>query len=64
VPIVPLNVLGPDHQVIGVLEAPDINAVREFLVESRLIQWNTTTVRASWTMEDALCRADSLPTLF
>jgi hypothetical protein len=62
--IVALNVLGPDHEVIGVFEAADINAVREFLVESRFIQWNTTTVRASWTMEDALRRADALPTLF
>jgi hypothetical protein len=62
--IVALNVLGPDHEVIGVFEAADINAVREFLVESRFIQWNTTTVRASWTMEDALRRADALPALF
>jgi hypothetical protein len=62
--IVTLNVLGPDHQVIGVFEAADIDAVREFLVESRFIQWNTTTVRATWTMEDALRRADTLPTLF
>jgi hypothetical protein len=62
--IVALNVLGPDHQVIGVFEAADINAVREFLMESRFIQWNTTTVRASWSMEEALHRADALPTLF
>ena len=62
--IVALNVLGPDHQVIGVFEAPDINAVRDFLMESRFIHWNTTTVRASWSMEEALRRADALPTLF
>jgi hypothetical protein len=62
--IVALNVLGPDHQLIGVFEAVDINAVREFLMESRLIQWNTTTVRASWSLEEALHRADALPTLF
>jgi hypothetical protein len=62
--IVTLNVLGPDHQVIGVFEAADINAVREFLMESRFIQWNTTTVRASWSMEEALHRVGALPTLF
>lgn len=61
--IVSLNVLGPDHQVIGVFEAEDINAVREFLMESRFVQWNTTTVRASWSMEEALRRADALPPL-
>ncbi len=62
--IIALNVLGPDHQIIGVLEATDINAVREFLMQSRLVQWNTTTVRASWSMEEALSKADALPTLF
>jgi hypothetical protein len=62
--IVTLRVLGPDHQVIGVFEANDINAVREFLMQSRLVQWNTTTVHASWSLEEALGRADALPTLF
>ena len=62
--IIALNVLGPDHQVIGVFEAADINAIREFLMESRLVQWNTTTVRASWSMEEALRKADALPTMF
>jgi uncharacterized protein with GYD domain len=62
--IIALNVLGPDHQVIGVFEAADIDAVREFLMESRLVQWNTTSVRASWSMEEALRRADALPTMF
>ena len=51
-----------DPAMVG--EAADINAVREFLVESRFIQLNTTTVRASWSMEEALHRADALPTLF
>jgi hypothetical protein len=61
--IIALNVLGPDHQVVGVFEAEDINVVREFLMQSRFVQWNTTTVRASWSMEEALRRADALPTL-
>jgi hypothetical protein len=49
--------------VIAVVEAADIEAVREFLMQSRLVQWNTTTVRATWSMEEALAKAEPLPTL-
>jgi hypothetical protein len=63
VEIITLRVLGPDHQVIAVVEAADIEAVRDFLMQSRLVQWNTTTVRATWSMEEALTRADALTPL-
>ena len=55
--IITLRVLGPDHQFVGVVEANDIEAVRDFVMQSRLVQWNTTTVRASWSMEEALAKA-------
>ena len=61
--VITLRVLGPDHQLIAVVEAADIQAVREFLMQSRLVQWNTTTVRATWSMDEALTKADTLPTL-
>jgi hypothetical protein len=64
VKIVTLNVFGPDHQVIAVVEADDIERVRDFVMESRLIQWNTVNVHATYTMEEALAKADKLPTLF
>lgn len=63
VEIITMRVLGPDHQIIGVVEAADIEAVRDFLMKSRLVQWNTTTVRATWSMEEALTRIEALPTL-
>jgi uncharacterized protein with GYD domain len=63
VEIITLRVLGPDHQVIAVVEAADIEAVRDLLMQSRLVQWNTTTVRATWSMEEALTRAEALPPL-
>jgi hypothetical protein len=63
VKIVTLNVLGPDHRTVAVVEANDIEAVRDFLMESRLVQWSTAHVYPSWTMEEALARADSLPAL-
>jgi hypothetical protein len=61
--IISLRVLGPDHQFIGIVEAADIEAVRDFLMQSRIVQWNTTTVRATWSMDEALARAEALPTL-
>ena len=42
VDIVTLRVFGPDHIVLAVVEANDIEAVRDFIFQSRLIQWNTT----------------------
>ena len=63
VDIITFRVLGPDHELIAVVEATDIEAVRDFLLQSRLMQWNTVTVRATWSMEDALARAESVPAL-
>jgi hypothetical protein len=63
VEIITLRVLGPDHQVIAIVEAADIELVRDFLMQSRLVQWNTTTVRATWSLEEALAKAEPLPTL-
>jgi hypothetical protein len=64
VEIVALRVFGPDHVLLGVVEANDIEAVRDFILESRLIQWNTTRVHATYSMEEALTKVESLPTIF
>ena len=64
VDIVTLRVFGPDHIVLAVVEANDIEAVREFILQSRLIQWNTTKIHATYTMEEALARADDMETIF
>jgi hypothetical protein len=64
VKLITLNVFGPDHEVIGVVEANDIEDVRNFITESRLIQWNTTHVHPTWTLEEAIEKADRLPVLF
>jgi hypothetical protein len=62
--IVTLNVYGPEHVVIGVVEADDIETVRDFVVQSRLIQWNTVKVNATWSLEEAMAKVGELPTLF
>ena len=64
VEIVSLRVFGPDHIVLAVVEADDIEPVRDFLFQSRLIQWNTTNIHATYSLEEALARADELEPIF
>lgn len=64
VKVISLNVFGPDHEVMAVVEADGIEPVRDFTVQSRLIQWNTVNIHATWTLEEALAKADTLPTIF
>lgn len=64
VDIVTLRVFGPDHVVLAVVEANDIEVVREFILQSRLIQWNTTQIHATYSMEEALAKSGELETIF
>ena len=64
VDIVTLRIFGPDHVLLAVVEANDIEAVREFIVQSRLIQWNTTRIHATYSMEEAIAQADVLEAIF
>lgn len=64
VKIVTINVLGPEHRVVAVVEADDIDAVRNFVMEIRIVQWNTVHIHSSWTVEETLARADKLPAIF
>ena len=52
--IVTLRVFGPDHIILAVLEADDIDSVRDFAFQSRLMQWNTVQIHATYSMEEAL----------
>lgn len=64
VKIVTINVLGPEHRVVAVVEADDIDAVRNLVMEIRIVQWNTVHIHSSWTVEETLARADKLPAIF
>jgi uncharacterized protein with GYD domain len=64
VKVISINVFGPEHRVMALVEANDIEAVRNFAMESRMVQWNTVHIHATWTMEQALEKADHLPTMF
>ena len=62
--IVTLRVFGPDHIILAVVEADDIEAVREFIFQSRLIQWNTTKIHATYSMEETVVKVDGLEAIF
>lgn len=64
VKIITLNVYGPDHVVLAVMEAADIEAVRNFAVQSQLMQWNTIEIHATWSLEEALAKVETIPTIF
>jgi predicted RecB family endonuclease len=64
VDIVTLRVFGPDHVVLAVVEANDIEAVRDFIFQTGLIQWNTTSIHATYSMDEALARADDMEAIF
>jgi hypothetical protein len=64
VDIVTLRIFGPDHVVLAVVEANDIETVREFILQSRLIQWNTTKIHATYSMEEAIAKCDELEAIF
>jgi len=36
-----MNVFGPDHVIVAVVEAKDIQTAREFVWQGRLHQWNS-----------------------
>jgi hypothetical protein len=64
VDIVTLRVFGPDHIILAVVEANGIKPVREFVLQSRLIQWNTTKINATYSIEEALAKSDELEAIY
>ena len=62
--IVTLRIFGPDHIVLAVVEADDIDSVRDFALQSRLMQWNTVNIHATYSMEEALPLIDSVEPIF
>jgi hypothetical protein len=62
--IITMRVFGPDHIMLAVIEADDIEAVRDFMFQSRLIQWNTTNIYPTYSVEEALAKADGMEPIF
>jgi hypothetical protein len=62
--IVTLRVFGPDHVILAVVEADAIDSVRDFALQSRLMQWNTVKIHATYSIEEALTLVDEVETIF
>ena len=62
--IVTLRIFGPDHIILAVVEADDIDAVRDFAFQSRLMQWNTVKIHATYSMEEALGLIENAEPIF
>ena len=62
--IVTLRIFGPDHIILAVVEATDIDPVRAFALQSRLMQWNTVRIHATYSIEEALALLDTVEPIF
>ena len=59
-----LRIFGPDHIILAVVEANDIDPVRDFALQSRLMQWNTVRIHPTYSIEEALALLDVVEPIF
>jgi hypothetical protein len=59
-----LRIFGPDHIILAVVEANDIDSVRNFALQSRLMQWNTVKIHATYSIEEAVAMIDEVEAIF
>ena len=59
-----LRIFGPDHIILAVVEAHDIDSVRDFALHSRLMQWNTVKIQATYSIEEAVAMVDQVEAIF
>ena len=62
--LITANIYGPDHKILMVAESADIETVREFTRVSGLYQWNTVTINATWTPEEAIESLEGMTPIF
>ena len=54
----------PEHLVIGVFEAENIESLRDLLMEMGLMHWNDLKINPVTPAETIMKTIDSMPTLF
>jgi hypothetical protein len=59
-----LRIFGPDHIILVVVEADDIDSVRSFALQSRLMQWNKVNIHATYSIEEAVTMIDEVEAIF
>ena len=56
--------LDPSHRTLAIIEAPAIEAVNKWVVETGLFQWNTVEVTAVTPIEEMMALVMSQPVVF
>jgi hypothetical protein len=59
-----LRIFGPDHIILAVVEADDLESVRNFAFQSRLMQWNTVRIHATYSIDEAVAMVDEVKAVF
>jgi hypothetical protein len=59
-----LRIFGPDHIILVVVESNDIDSVRNFALQSRLMQWNTVKIHPTYSIDEAIEMIDSVDAIF
>jgi hypothetical protein len=54
------HVLGMSHRMVVLTEAPTVEAVRDFVMETGLVQWNSVEIYPSWALDEAIRQASAL----
>jgi hypothetical protein len=59
-----LRIFGPDHIILAVVDSDDIDSVRNFALQSGLMQWNTVKIHATYSIEQAVAMLDEVEAIF
>ena len=55
------HILAPSHLSVFIFEAPGIEAVRDFVQDAGLSQWNDIELHPSQSLQEAMQELGSLP---
>lgn len=64
VKIADTHVTYSDHRIFVVVEADNMDQVREFVIQGRLVQWNEIEMYETYTLEEAIGRLDEHAAIF
>ena len=57
-------ILGSEHESITIVEADQVKSVRDFTVQTGLVQWNSIRISPAITMEEGQKEAEDLKPLY
>ena len=53
-------VLGISHRLVVLTAAPHVKVVRDFAMETGLVQWNSLEIYPAWGLDEAVKQASAL----